>query len=115
MRVRGLAAARVVAALCSASAANATSFDCKPYVRARACPEIVICQTPGLSAKDMDLANTYIQVKGGLADAAEGRRLKQQQLDWLGHRDACRCNAECISDEYDIRSIELFRILNIGQ
>jgi uncharacterized protein len=111
----GAFAVCAVLAVGDAASAGATSFDCKPYVRSRECPEIVICQTPGLSAKDDELAKTYTALRSSLADAAELRRLKQQQLDWLGHRNACRCNAECISDEYDVRSIELFRIMNPGQ
>jgi uncharacterized protein len=114
MRARAFVVGAVLA-LDPVSAVNAASFDCKPYVRSRACPEVVICQTPGLSAKDADLANTYTGIKSGIVDGMAARRLVLEQREWLAHRDACRCNAECISDEYDIRSIELFRIMNIGQ
>ena len=39
--------------------AMGASFDCDPYFKARACPEIVICETPALSQQDDLMARDY--------------------------------------------------------
>lgn len=81
----------------------AASFNCNPYYKSRQCPEIVICETPGLSRKDSDLGDAYLAVVNRVKNDVAVRNLKRRQKDWLASRDGCGCDAECLSDAYDER------------
>lgn len=84
----------------------AASFDCRPYLKVRACPEIVICETPALSQQDDLMAREYKNMKRTLPTrAASG--LRDEQRLWVQKRKSCGCDASCISDLYERRLQEL--------
>lgn len=87
---------------------SAASFDCRPYYRSRACPEVVICSTRGLSRSDDQMAAMYEILMKRLRPS-EAVRLRADQRDWLADRNACGCDADCISSAYDRRLEELDR------
>jgi uncharacterized protein YecT (DUF1311 family) len=88
--------------------AVAASFDCKPYLASRTCPETVICATPELSASDERVAASYQNLLRKKSGAAT-EQLKSDQRTWLGSRNACGCDATCIAREYQRRSEYMVR------
>ena len=84
------------------------SFDCRPYAKARACPENVICATADLSQMDEQLADRYgYLIKSSRSSAAAN--LRDEQRRWLQQRHRCGCDASCISRLYTRRLDELAR------
>ena len=84
------------------------SFDCRPYIKARTCPETVICATAEFSQMDEQLADRYgYLIKSSRSSAAANLRYEQRL--WLQQRHSCGCDASCISRLYTRRLDELAR------
>lgn len=93
--------------LCLASqGALGASFDCRPYFKAKACPEIVICETRALSQQDDFMVRAYEHQMKRLP-AAAALALRDEQRLWLKERSNCGCDASCISDLYEKRLNEI--------
>ena len=86
------------------------SFDCRPYIKARACPETVICATPDLSQLDDVLAQRYGYLIN-MSPASVAPTLREEQRLWIRQRQSCGCDASCISNHYKSRLDELARPL----
>ncbi|CCB65862.1 lysozyme inhibitor LprI family protein [Hyphomicrobium sp. MC1] len=96
----------VVALHLVGGAAMGASFDCRPYMKVRACPEAVICETSVLSQQDDLLARNYdFRMRNSSTRAAVG--LRDEQRLWIQQRKNCGCDASCISDLYTKRLKEL--------
>jgi len=67
------------------------SFAC---TRARTAAELAICASPQLAGYDRSVAAAYRRAAGLAGDAAAA--LRQQQGDWLKHRNACGADAGCL-------------------
>ena len=91
----------LVAAL-TATPVLAASFDCRPYVRNRACPEMVICSTPQLSAMDDRMGAAYDLLMKRVP-VSQALRLRDEQRFWLDRRNCCGCDASCIFGNYGSR------------
>jgi uncharacterized protein len=89
-----------------AAPADAASFDCRPYHRARSCPETIVCSTPELSRMDDRVARLY-NVRLRALSFRQAARLTDEQRDWLDSRNACGCNASCILRHYETRIEDL--------
>jgi uncharacterized protein len=87
-------------------AAMGASFDCRPYFKARACPEIVICETPALSQQDDLMARAYENMMRTSPTRA-AISLRDEQRLWVQKRKSCGCDASCMADLYDRRLQEL--------
>ncbi len=87
------AAALTCAAL--APSANAASFNC--YGRLTV-TEAVICQNPGLSSLDSQMAKAY-----RISFRAYGNFVKNTQVAWLRSRNACGANVGCLRAAYNER------------
>lgn len=81
------------------SFAHAQSFDCGPYLRKGIIPESVICESPQLAALDSEMAGVYEQLIDQLPDRA-ARQLRNDQRRWLGARNSCGYNANCLVGLY---------------
>ncbi|MBT9287830.1 lysozyme inhibitor LprI family protein [Prosthecodimorpha staleyi] len=89
-------------------AASAAGFDCRPYYASRTCPEIVICDTPQISAQDDQMSQVYRLLMNRLP-ASRAVRLRDDQRAWLDQRNGCGCDANCVLNAYDRRLNELDR------
>jgi len=67
------------------------SFAC---TKALSAVERSICASPTLAGYDRSVAAAYRRALGLAGDDAGA--VKQAQLEWLHHRDACGTNAECL-------------------
>lgn len=102
LRATLVSAILVTPPLFTATSATAAAFDCRPYQRSRACPEVVICDTRRLSEADDRMSFVYSERMRQLPDRlAIG--LRADQREWLAERNACGCNALCIQRAYDDR------------
>jgi len=72
-------------------AAIRASFACS---KAHSAVEQAICASPTLAGYDRSVAAAYRRALGLAGDDAGA--VKQAQLEWLHHRDACGTNAECL-------------------
>lgn len=89
-------AAALALLACTATTAQAASFDCTKAVTRI---EKLICADAELSQLDSALGRLYADARRGAADPAA---LKRAQRDWLGQRDRCRDSA-CVADAYRAR------------
>jgi uncharacterized protein len=89
-------------------AATAAGFDCRPYYSSRTCPEIVICDTPQISAQDDQMSRVYRLLMNRLP-ASRAVQLRDDQRAWLDERNSCGCDANCVVNAYDRRLGELDR------
>jgi uncharacterized protein YecT (DUF1311 family) len=90
------------AVLLATSPLSAASFDCG---RATTMAEKEICIEPELNRLDNELGRVYHKAK-------HIRYVKQEQRDWLRHRDRkCGGNFYCLRDEMEERIHELRRIV----
>lgn len=90
----------------TSASSEGAGFDCRPYFQTRTCPEIVICDTPKLSASDDQLSDAYDVLMKRLP-ASRAARLRNDQRAWLDQRKRCACDADCISSLYEQRLQEL--------
>jgi uncharacterized protein YecT (DUF1311 family) len=90
------------AVLLTTSPLSAASFDCG---RATTMAEKEICIEPELNRLDNELGRIYHKAK-------HLRYVKQEQRDWLRHRDRkCGGNFYCLRDEMEERIHELRRMV----
>lgn len=76
------------------AAAQGPSFDCG---RASTVVERAICGSGALSALDRQLAGAYAARRGALGPSAR-ERLRAEQRSWLGQRDRCGGDADCLAN-----------------
>lgn len=88
------------------SSANAASFDCKPYVEKRSCPEAVVCGNSELSALDDKLALSYQSVFKRLSVRSQ-EKFQGEQRGWIAERNKCGCDTACLSKIYQERVTDL--------
>ena len=72
------------------------SFGCSGRLNAT---EARICASPNLADLDNKMASTYSWLLGRLP-SGEQNRLKQDQRQWLGQRNRCGSNDQCIEGQY---------------
>ena len=89
-------AAAVIATMAFVPAANAASFNC--YGRLTV-TEAVICQNPGLSNLDSQMAAVYF---GNLNASPKSVRpsMRAEQAGWLRTRNGCGANIGCLRSTY---------------
>jgi uncharacterized protein len=83
-------------------ACHAASFECGPYLRERACPELVICSTPELSDMDDRLGAAY-ELQLRQLPTSQVAAFRKDQRDWIASRHQYGCDASCIGDAYRSR------------
>ena len=96
-------AAAAFAAAAFVPAAQAASFNC--YGRLTV-TEAVICQNPGLSNLDSQMASVYY---GNLNASPRNIRyaLRNEQAGWLRARNGCGANVSCLRSMYQGRIADL--------
>ena len=90
-------------AIPGAAQAGGPSFNCKYASKAA---EYAICNSPTLSALDLELAGLYNQTQIALPKW-DARAVKKEQRDWLLDRNACGGSYSCIVGAYRTRIQEL--------
>ncbi len=75
------------------AAAQGPSFDC---ARASTAVEGAICNSSTLAALDRQLADAYSARRAGLGSSGRDRLLAEQR-SWLGARDRCGADANCLA------------------
>ena len=90
------AAALAIAAIAGSARANAASFNCNAHL---SYTEKAICDNPGLSNADDQLASLYY---GVLNSAGPGVRqaIERREYAWLGQRNSCGANVRCLWQAY---------------
>lgn len=83
--------------------ANAQSFNCR---YAKTADEVLICQTPRLSALDERMSSIFFRLRSNL-HGRERSRLEADQAEWLHERRACGRDVSCIESAYRRRIREL--------
>jgi uncharacterized protein len=86
-----------------ASETLAQSYNCG---RASTPDEVLICQEPGLSRLDEELADLYFAARNGLRGRARSE-IEREQSAWLRARMRCGRDYVCIDDLYRDRIAEL--------
>lgn len=79
--------------------AEAASYDC---TRAATAAEIAICDNPGLSRMDEDLAVQYRDLMNQLPPR-RADRLRDDQRSWLTARNSCGADVRCLRARYQER------------
>ncbi len=96
-------AAAVIAMTALAPTANAASFNCNGRLTVT---EAVICQNPGLSSMDSQMASQYYSTLNSLPRGARSS-LRGEQLGWLRARNGCGANVGCLATMYRQRMGDL--------
>lgn len=91
--------AALASAVLTGAAAASPSFDC---AKAGTATEHAICASARLSALDRALAEAYRAARSGVG-AAERDRIRSEQIDWLGARDACAADPDCLAERMEAR------------
>lgn len=77
------------------------SFDC---TRAKTRIELAICNDPGLSKQDLEMAAQVRQLRHGFDTVSDEDAVRAFQREWLKHRDATCAKAvqlaDCIAQQY---------------
>ena len=78
---------------------DAASFNCRPYLERRACPEMLICAEATLSQLDDRMAELYEDARSRMP---EGHLpgFRDYQREWLVSRNRCGCNYQCLARQY---------------
>jgi uncharacterized protein len=99
MKSRTIFLGAAVAGLAAlASPANAASFDCS---KAATPTEHAICDNPQLSSLDEQTAGLYYTlISNGSLSAPQLGKVKTAQTKFLGQRDSCGANYNCLVDAY---------------
>jgi membrane-bound inhibitor of C-type lysozyme/uncharacterized protein YecT (DUF1311 family) len=87
------------------------SFNCNARLNAT---EARLCSNPTLAKLDRDMASTYSWLRGQLQPYQKGQ-LKQDQKQWLGQRNRCGSNDQCIQTALYDRIAYLNEYLEPGQ
>ena len=88
-----------LAATClSAGTAAAAAFDC---AKAATATEYAICDNPGISTLDEQTAGLYYTlVSSGWLKPAQLNKVKNDQNKFVGRRNSCGANYQCLIDAY---------------
>jgi uncharacterized protein len=107
MAARAKPVAIIALLFLSASGAVAASFDCNSRWLSRA--EVTICQDPGLSRLDDQVAKRFdaIALKGGFGQYLG---LRYWKASWSKQRDSCGSDRTCISMHYRAQARFLDRL-----
>lgn len=89
----------LLAACAVPSLVQAQSFNCR---YARSPDEVLICQDDRLSSLDVELSQTYYQLRNSLRGGAR-RRLQASQARWLASRKRCGRDYGCVERRYQSR------------
>ena len=94
-----LAGTLAIGALALPGAGQAASFDC---AKASTPTEHAICDNPQLSTLDDQTSGLYYSLISGDTVLKNGSvaDVKAQQEKFLGQRDACGANTDCLIDAY---------------
>ena len=84
---------------------QAPSFDCSGRL---APDEATICTDPALAVLDRQLSAAYKQLRAQL-DPAQSLRLRDEQRLWLGQRQRCATDRNCLSGIIQSRIAQLGR------
>ena len=95
----GLITSAAVALLALTGAANAASFRCAGNLTYT---EAAICDNPELSRLDSVMAGDYFQ-KLHHSHGTTRARLQADQITWLGARNGCQANVDCLTQTYAAR------------
>ncbi len=87
------------------------SFNCNARLNAT---EARLCSNPTLAGLDRNMASTYAWLRGQLPSWKQGQ-LKQDQRQWLGQRNRCGSNDQCIETSLNDRIAYLNEYLEPGQ
>jgi uncharacterized protein len=84
-------------------AAGAPSFDC---ARAGTPTEGAICGSDSLATLDQQIADSFLRAQAAMT-AADQDRLRLEQRSWLGQRNACGADVDCLHQSMSGRLVEL--------
>ncbi|HET7715613.1 MAG TPA: DUF3298 domain-containing protein [Bauldia sp.] len=76
------------------------SFDC---AKAASATEKAICSDIPLARLDRALADAYSQALSWASDDAEKTKIRDAQRKWIGERNACGGDIDCLTAAYDAR------------
>lgn len=91
--------------------AASPSFNCRARLNAT---EARICANPALASLDRQMTSTYAWLRGQLPRAGRNE-LKRDQKNWLGRRNGCGSNDQCIQSQMYGRIAYLNEYLAPGQ
>jgi len=97
MNIGKSALAFTFAALATVGTSQGASFDC---AKASTPTEHAICDNPQLSKLDDQTSGLYYTVISSGEPADKVAAVKAQQEKFLGQRDACGANYDCLIDAY---------------
>ena len=89
----------LLAIAATAAGASAASFSCYGNLSHT---EAAICDNSNLSHLDSVMAKDYFQ-KLHYTHGSTRARLRSDQIDWLGVRDGCQANVDCLTQSYAAR------------
>jgi uncharacterized protein len=81
----------------------AQSFDCRD---ARRADEVAICENPDLAELDMQMSRIYFSSLNRL-NIRDRDQLRHEQIEWLGDRQDCGSDVDCLRRIYRERINEL--------
>ena len=82
---------------------QAQSFDCRS---AKRLDEVAICQNQDLAELDIQMSNAYFRLLNSLT-GSDRDQLRSQQIEWLGERQDCGDDLDCLRTVYEERINEL--------
>jgi uncharacterized protein len=89
--------AAVVLSVVGIATADAASFDC---TKVQSATEKAICTNSQLDALDDQTAGMYFEIVGAAPPPAMLSQVKASQSLFLGKRNACGANVDCLVDAY---------------
>src|ERR1700730_15727397 len=73
------------------------SFDCRKDL---SLSEKTICANVALSRLDFQLSRTWKPLLAAFSDSVQRTRMKRDQTTWIGRRERCGSDANCIGQLY---------------
>lgn len=108
-RLAGLLLAASALLILPSHVAKAASFDCN---RASTAAERTICGNANLSQLDARTAGMYFTILGNDHPASTLAQVKNSQRRFLGTRNACGANVDCLVDAYTSQMMYLKNVAN---
>lgn len=102
-RLAALAISLAALTMLSPDESRAAAFNCN-YAKLPA--EVAICNDPTLSSYDEELSATYYRLINAAPNWAR-KKIKAEQVRWLGRRNACGYDMQCILGKYRWRMQQL--------
>lgn len=100
-----LLAATIAIPLCAASMpADAASFNCH---KAKTASEKAVCARPTLNVLDQRMGTIYRTLLSMVGHSGQRDQFQADQQYWLGVRDGCAADADCLRLAYHNRIIDL--------